>query len=61
MFPAKQDDETLRQERIKSWQERLPREGVAFTGDPRNWEVLHGTTAELSPLGRKLLGLDRWD
>lgn len=61
MFPAKEDDEALRQERITMWRDRLPRKGFAFPGDPRNWEVLHGTTAELTPLGRKLLGLDRWE
>jgi ectoine hydroxylase-related dioxygenase (phytanoyl-CoA dioxygenase family) len=60
MFPAREDDEALRQERITSWRERLPRQGFAFPGDPRNWEVAHGVTAELTPLGRKLLGLDRW-
>ena len=61
MFPAKEDDEAVRQKRIKSWRERLPREGMAFTGDPRNWEILHGTTAELTPLGKKLLGLESWE
>ena len=32
-----------------------------FPGDPRRIEEDHGTTAELTPLGRKLLGLDLWD
>ena len=60
MFPASETHETMREERITSWRERLPRQGLAFPGDPRNWEVIHGTTAQLSPLGKKLLGLDRW-
>jgi ectoine hydroxylase-related dioxygenase (phytanoyl-CoA dioxygenase family) len=60
MFPASETNETMREERITSWRERLPRQGLAFPGDPRNWEVMHGTTAQLSPLGKKLLGLDRW-
>jgi hypothetical protein len=30
-----------------------------FPGDPRGWEQTKYGTAELSPLGRKLLGLDR--
>ena len=30
-------------------------------GDPRNREREQGETAELSALGRRLLGLDRWD
>jgi ectoine hydroxylase-related dioxygenase (phytanoyl-CoA dioxygenase family) len=60
MFPAKEDDEALRKERITSWRERLPRQGEAFIGDPRNWEVKHSQTAELTPLGEKLLGLKNW-
>src|SRR5690606_36284650 len=48
MFPAREDDESLRQERIVSWRERLPRQGLAFIGDPRNWEVKYGTTATLT-------------
>jgi hypothetical protein len=43
------------------WRDRLPPKGSAFPGDPRRKEELHGKTAELTPLGRKLLGLDRWD
>jgi ectoine hydroxylase-related dioxygenase (phytanoyl-CoA dioxygenase family) len=61
MFPAKEHDEALRQERIKSWRERLPRVGFAFPGDPREWEVRFGKTAELSDLGKRLLGLVTWD
>jgi hypothetical protein len=43
------------------WRDRLPPEGSAFPGDPRGWEREHGQTAELTPLGRKPLGLDRWE
>ena len=32
-----------------------------FPGDPRRIEEQYGKTAELTPLGRKLLGLDRWE
>ena len=60
MFPAKDEDEALRQERITSWRERAPRQGRAFPGDPLRWEIEHGTTAELTPLGEKLLGLKSW-
>jgi hypothetical protein len=60
MMPAQEDDEALRQWRIHSWQERQAPEGYAFPGDPRNWEKTKYETAELSELGRKLLGLDRW-
>jgi hypothetical protein len=60
MFPAREDKEELRQDRIRRWRDRLPAAGEAFPGDPRHKEELHGTTAELSPLGRKLVGLDLW-
>jgi ectoine hydroxylase-related dioxygenase (phytanoyl-CoA dioxygenase family) len=60
MMPAEEDNEELRQWRITSWKERKAPEGYAFPGDPRNWEQTKYTTAELSPLGKKLLGLDRW-
>ena len=39
---------------------RIAPDGNPFPGDPREWEHQHGTTAALSPLGRKLLGLDSW-
>ena len=59
MFPAP-DDDPLRQERVASWRDRTPRVGPAFPGDPRRWEIEHGVTAELTPLGEKLLGLKDW-
>lgn len=61
MMPAQEDDEALRQWRIRSWREREAPQGYAFPGDPRNWEQTRYQTAELSELGRKLLGLDRWE
>ncbi len=61
MMPAQEDDEALRQWRIRSWREREAPQGYAFPGDPRNWEQTRYQTAELSELGRKLLGLERWD
>ncbi|NIJ54767.1 phytanoyl-CoA dioxygenase family protein [Dyadobacter arcticus] len=60
MMPAQEDYEALRQWRINSWKNREAPEGYAFPGDPRNWEKIKYETAELSDLGRKLLGLDRW-
>jgi ectoine hydroxylase-related dioxygenase (phytanoyl-CoA dioxygenase family) len=60
MMPAQEDNEALRQWRIASWRDRIAPEGYAFPGDPRGWEKTRYETAELSPLGRKLLGLDRW-
>ncbi|HEY4109159.1 phytanoyl-CoA dioxygenase family protein [Puia sp.] len=60
MMPAEEDNGPLRDWRIRSWHDRIAPEGYAFPGDPRNWEQTRYSTAELSPLGRKLLGLDRW-
>lgn len=49
-----------REERIGQWRRRLPPNASWAPGDPRRKEELQGTTAELTPLGRKLLGLDLW-
>jgi len=35
-------------------------EGYVFPGDPRNWEQTKYKQAELSELGKKLLGLKNW-
>ena len=61
MAPAQEDNERARQWRINAWLHRRAPEGNPFPGDPRNWEREHGTTAALTPLGRKLLGLDLWN
>jgi hypothetical protein len=60
MMPAQEDNEELREWRIASWKERRAPEGYAFPGDPRNWEKTKYPTAELSTLGKKLLGLEKW-
>ncbi len=59
MMPAQEDKEELRQWRINSWQSREAMHGYAFPGDPLEREKKN-PVAELSPLGRKLLGLDKW-
>jgi ectoine hydroxylase-related dioxygenase (phytanoyl-CoA dioxygenase family) len=59
MMPADEDNEAMRQWRINSWQARLAPEGYAFPGDPARRE-LNYPIAELSPLGKKLLGLEYW-
>ncbi|HZT43044.1 MAG TPA: phytanoyl-CoA dioxygenase family protein [Chthonomonadaceae bacterium] len=61
MHPAREDDEAARQERIACWRERRPPQASFFPGDPRRIEQKSGKTADLTPLGRKLLGLDRWE
>lgn len=58
MTPADEENEALCQERIQIWQERLTPSNLP--GDPCGLERKHGQTAELTPLGRKLLGIDRW-
>lgn len=60
MMPAEPENEALLQWRIHSWKNRVAPEGYAFPGDPRNWEQTRYGRAQLSPLGRKLLGLDPW-
>jgi len=50
-----------RETRIREWRERLSPDAAWAPGDPRGWERKHGKTAELTPLGRKLLGLDLWE
>jgi len=60
MMPAEEDNEPLREWRIRSWQDRLAPEGYAFPGDPRAWEQTRYKKAELSGLGKKLLGLEKW-
>lgn len=60
MMPAEENNEELRQWRINSWRQRIAPEGYAFPGDPRRWEQTKYETANLSPLGQKLLGLTPW-
>lgn len=61
MMPAEEHNETLREWRINSWKNRIAPEGYAFPGDPRNWEQTKYETARLSGLGKKLLGLKKWE
>ena len=60
MFPAPEGDEweRRRHERVALWRER--RASAGFPGDPRGWERTHVATAELTTLGRRLLGLEIW-
>lgn len=61
MNPAQPDNEEERKKRIASWRNRKRSETFAFPGDPRNWESENfNGPPELTPLGRKLLGLDPW-
>lgn len=62
MNPARKrdGDEEHRQRRIDAWQNRTAPGGSAFPGDPRGVEKERYQTAELTPLGRCLLGVDEW-
>ncbi|WP_020528733.1 phytanoyl-CoA dioxygenase family protein [Flexithrix dorotheae] len=60
MMPAEEENEDLKNWRIKSWKDRIAPEGYAFPGDPRNWEQKKYKTAELNELGEKLSGLRKW-
>ena len=60
MMPAEEENESLKKWRINSWKNRVAPEGYAFPGDPRNWEQTKYDTAQLSPLGERLLGLTSW-
>ena len=60
MYPANEADLVDRAERIRLWRELDSPKRDAFPGDPRGWEKKHATTAKLTPLGEKLLGLKSW-
>ena len=60
MMPAQEDVIDLVNWRINSWKNRIAPEGYAFPGDPRNWEQEKYQTANLSKLGEKILGLEKW-
>ncbi len=60
MMPAQEDDKDLVSWRINSWKNRVAPQGYAFPGDPRNWEQTKYKKANLTELGKKILGLDKW-
>jgi hypothetical protein len=60
MFPANEDDAIERGTRVDMWRNLEHPRRDAFPGDPREWEKKNAKTAELTPLGEKLLGLTSW-
>lgn len=59
MFPAQPNSQQLRQGLIDCWQHNADIPG--FSADPRQWERTQYTgPAELTELGRMLLGVDDW-
>ena len=61
MYPAAELDTRQRDRRIRMWRQMRPPGGKAFPGDPTRWERRNSVPARLTSLGRKLLGIDRWD
>lgn len=57
MTPAQEDNKEARDRRINGWQHRM----AGFSGERKEKEHESGKTAKLTPLGQKLLGLDRWE
>ena len=60
MYPADETNEAVKQLRIRQWREREAPKGIAFPGDPREWEKTRYSRAELTELGERLLGLRSW-
>lgn len=60
MYPADEDNEQAKERRVRSWQDREHPKGAAFPGDPREWEKKRYPVAQLSELGKRLLGLASW-
>lgn len=59
--PANEKErEEFRERRLVSWRDNLPAPGDAFPGDARRVEERRSRCAELSSLGRRLLGVDPW-
>ena len=59
MGPTRMGVEDYRQQRINLWENREEPPANAFPGDPRGWEK-ERPVAQLTSLGKKLLGLDMW-
>jgi hypothetical protein len=57
MTPAGKYSEEARQRRVNAWKNRM----AGFSGERPEKEHETGKTAELTPLGRKLLGMDDWE
>ncbi|GGC00079.1 phytanoyl-CoA dioxygenase family protein [Pseudoduganella buxea] len=60
MLPAQEHDAATRDWRIRCWRERLAPQGYSLHGDRRNIEQSRYDTAQLTPLGERLLGLTSW-
>jgi Phytanoyl-CoA dioxygenase (PhyH) len=56
-----QQRQNTRQNRVASWRNNAPGPGDSFHGDARRIEERRSSPAELTQLGRRLLGLDPWE
>jgi ectoine hydroxylase-related dioxygenase (phytanoyl-CoA dioxygenase family) len=57
MNPANDGNQAACQSRVNWWQERL----TGLGKNAKEKEHYHSKTAKLTPLGQKLLGMDKWD
>ena len=57
MNPANDSNQAACQSRVNWWQERL----TGLGKNAKEEEHYHSKMAKLTPLGRKLLGMDKWD
>jgi hypothetical protein len=61
MMPALEEHAALRRSRVESWRTlSTPDWNATLLGDARRPEAQRYGPAELTPLGRRLLGLDSW-
>ncbi|MBV9603297.1 MAG: phytanoyl-CoA dioxygenase family protein, partial [Chloroflexi bacterium] len=60
MNPAAQVSDETRRARIEAWRHNTPPPSRSFPGDPRRIEEQRTAPAQLTDLGRKVLGLDTW-
>jgi hypothetical protein len=64
MNPPPEDAERrleVREMRVASWRGNAPGPGDPFFGDARRIEERRNEPAQLTELGRRLLGLDPWE
>jgi hypothetical protein len=51
----------MSEQRVASWRSNGPGPGRSFHGDLRRIEEQRSAAAQLTPLGRRLLGSDAWE
>lgn len=60
MHPAEPKNLSEKAERVRLWRDIEPPNRPDFPGDPRDWEKKRLSSAKLTELGEKLLGLVDW-